>query len=143
MRYLDLTYFLGDPNVWISPAKISNGTSYYRYILLYTDYALIVSQHAEETLGKDLGRYFELKQDSIGLPKIYLGGHCRRVQFDNGVEAWAFSSSQYVQAAVKNVEEYVKDNDNLKVSIRDETPMQTSYRPELDVSMDLTPEDVY
>ena len=85
MRYLDLTYFLGDPNVWISPAKISNGTSYYRYILLYTDYALIVSQHAEETLGKDLGRYFELKQDSIGLPKICLGGHCRRVQFDNCV----------------------------------------------------------
>ena len=89
------------------PAKKSDGTSYYEYILLYTDYALVVSQHSEDTLGKDLGRYFELKEESIGPPKIYLGGYCRRVKLENGMEAWAFSSSQYVQAAVKIVEEYV------------------------------------
>ena len=55
------------------------------------------------------------------------------------MESWAFSSSQYVQAAVKNVEEYVKDKYNLKVPSRAETPIQTLYRPELDASMDLTP----
>ena len=65
--------------------------------------------------------------------------HFRRVQLENGVEAWAFGSSQYVQDAVKNVEEYVKDKDNLNVTSRAETPIQTLYRPELDVSMDLLP----
>ena len=61
------------------------------------------------------------------------------MQLENGVKARAFSSSQYVQAAVKNVEEYVKDKENLNIPGRAETPMQTSYRPELDVSMELTP----
>ena len=114
-------------------------TTYYEYILLYTDDALVVSQHAEETLRRDLGRYFEFKEESIGLPDIYLGGHCRRAHLENGMEARTFSSSQYVQAAVMFFEEYVKDKDNLNVPSRAETPMQTSYRSELDVRMDLTP----
>ena len=70
------------------PAKKSGGTSYYEYILLYNDDALVVSQRAEDTLRKDLGHYFELKQDYIGPPKIYLGGHCRILELENGVEAW-------------------------------------------------------
>ena len=59
-RKLD-TSCLADPAVWMRPENKSDGTSYYVYILLYTDYALVVSQHAEETLRKDLGRYLELK----------------------------------------------------------------------------------
>lgn len=54
--------------------------------MVVTDYALCVSAHAEETLRKDLGRYFELKESSIGPPKIYLGGHCRLVELDTGVK---------------------------------------------------------
>ena len=134
MRHLDFASCLEDPALWMRPAKKTDGTSYYEYILLYTDDALVVSQHAEETL-KGLGRYFELKEESIGTPNIYLGVHFRKVQLENGVKAWDFSSSQYVQAAVKNVEEYVKDKENLNIPVRAETPIQTSYRPELDVSM--------
>jgi hypothetical protein len=80
-----------------------------------------------------------LKEESIGEPKLYLGGHVRKVQMDNGVECGAFSSSQYVQAAVKNVESYLeKRNDNRwKLPPKAETPLQTSYRPELDVSPEL------
>lgn len=67
----------------------------------------------------------------------------RKVVFDNGVEAWTFSSSQYVQAAVKNVESYVstKSEDRCKLPAKAETPLKTSYRPELDVSPELKPED--
>ena len=132
MRHLDFTSCLVDPDVWMRPAKKTDGTSYYKYILLYTDDALVVSQHTE-TILRELGNCFELKEESMGPPKIYLGGHCKKVQLENGVEVWAFSSSQYLQAAVKNVEEYVKNKGDLKG--RAETPMQTSYRPELDVSM--------
>ena len=70
MRSLDFTFCLADPDVWMRPAKKRDGTFYYEYILLYTDNVLVVSQHAEETLRKDLGCYFELKKDSIGTPNI-------------------------------------------------------------------------
>ena len=56
------------------------------YILLYTDDALCISAHAEETLRNDLGKYFQLKEKSIGPPTIYLGGHCRLVELETGVK---------------------------------------------------------
>ena len=98
--------------------------------------SLVVSDNTEQVLRNELGRYFTLKEESIGPPKIYLGGHVRKVQLDNGVEYWAFSSSQYVQSAVKNVEEYLSKQEdvNWKLPTKAETLLQTSYRPELDVS---------
>ena len=90
------------------PAKKSDGSSCYEYILLYTDDVLIISDNAESVLRNGIGRYFDLKESSIGPPKLYLGGHVRKVELDNGAKAWAFSSSQYVQAAVKNVESYLE-----------------------------------
>jgi hypothetical protein len=38
---------------------------------------------------------------------LYLGGHLSLVELVNGVKAWALSSSQYVRAAVQNVEEFI------------------------------------
>jgi hypothetical protein len=55
------------------------------------------------------------------------------------VEAWAYSSSQYVQAAVKNVESYLSRQNRWKLPPKAETPMRTSYRPEIDVSPELKP----
>jgi hypothetical protein len=65
----------------------------------------------------------------------------RKVQFDNGVECWAFSSFQYVQAVVKIIEEYLstQNDDKWKLPAKAETPLRTSYRPELDVSPELEP----
>ena len=80
---------------------------YYEYILLYTDDTLVVSDNAEQVLRQKLGRYFELKKDSIRPPNIYLGGHVRKMQLDNGVKVWSYSSSRYVRSAVKNVEAYL------------------------------------
>jgi hypothetical protein len=139
MRHLDFVSCPADPDVWMRPAKHSDGSEYYEYILLYTDDALVVSEQAENVLRQDLGRYFELKEESIGPPKIYLGGGVRKVKLDNGVEAWAFSSSQYVRAAVANVESYVSEKSEArwKIPAKAETPLRTSYRPELDTSPEL------
>ena len=123
MRHLDFTSCLAYPDVWMITSNKINGTYYHEYILIYTDDALVVIQHAEEALRKDLGSYFELKQESIRPPKIYLRGHSKRVQLQNNVEAWDFSISQYVQTVMKNVEEYVKDKENLNVPSGAETPM--------------------
>jgi hypothetical protein len=61
-----------------------------------------------------MGKYFKLKQESIGPPKIYHGGHLRMVQLENMVNAWAFSLSQYVQAAVTDVEDWLAKEANKK-----------------------------
>ena len=123
--------------------KRPDGNTYYEYILLYVDDALVVSENAESILRNELGRYFHLKEKSIGPPTVYLGGRVRKVQLENEVWAWSFSSSQYVQSAIKNVEEYVErpENTHLKIPSKLETPLTTSYRPELDVSPELTPRD--
>ena len=67
---------------------------YYEYVLLYVDDALVVSENAESILRNEIGKYFELKMESVGPPNLYLGGRARNVQLTNGVKAWAFSSSQ-------------------------------------------------
>ena len=137
MLHLDFTSCPADPDVWMRPAKKADGSRYWEYLLLYTDDALAVSETPENILRNDLGKFFELKESSIGPPKIYLGGGVRKVTLDNDVECWAFSSSQYVQQAVMNVESYLEKQDKWKMPTIAETPMVTSYRPELDVSPEL------
>ena len=143
MEFLNSKSCLADPDVWMRPAIKSDGSTYYEYILLYVDDALVVSENAESILRNELRRYFHLKEESIGPPTVDLGGRVRKVQLENGVWAWSFSLSQYVQSAIKNVEEYVgkSENSHLKIPSKAETPLRTSYRPELDVSPELTPRD--
>ena len=139
MRHLGFTSCLADPDVWMRPAIKSDGTEYYEYVLLYTDDTLVISENAEAILRNELGKYFELKQESIGPPKIYLGGHMRKVTLENGAKAWAFGSSQYVRNAVSNVEKQIETR-GWKLP-RANTPISTSYRPELDVSTELNNSD--
>ena len=125
-----------DPDIWMRPAEKSDGSKYYEFVLLYVDDTLVVSENAERILRDEIGRYFELKEESIGPPDIYLGGKVRKVTLDNGQEAWSFSSSQYVRTAVRNVEEYLNEHGNgqWRLTRKAETPMRATYRPELDVT---------
>ena len=143
MEFLSFKSCLADPDVWMRPAIKSNGNTYYEYILLYVDDALVVSENAESILRNELRRYFHLTEESIGPPTVYPGGRVCKVQLENGVWAWSFSSSQYVQSTIKNVEEYVRKpkNSHLKIPSKAETPLKTSYRQELDVSPELMPRD--
>ena len=50
-----------DPDVWMRPAQKEGGSSYWEYVLLYTDYVLVVSDNAENILRKEIGKYFMLK----------------------------------------------------------------------------------
>ena len=122
------------------PTEKLDGIMYYEFVLLYVDDALLIRENAEKILREEIGKYFELKEESIGCPSLYLGGHVRQVELDNGVDAWSFSSSQYIQMAVKNVEEWLskRDDGQWKLPTKAETPMQSTYRPELDVSQELS-----
>lgn len=129
-----------DPDVWMRPAVKSNGNPYWEYILLYVDDTLVISERGESILRNELGKYFELKEESVGPPDLYLGGKMRKVVLDNGVGAWAFGSSQYVQAAVKNLENQLKERGE-QLPRRAKAPLTTDYRPEVDVSPELSPTD--
>ena len=106
--------------------------------MLYTDNVLAISDTGEKTLRDGIGKYFQLKEESIGEPKIYLGGHMRKVTLENGQDAWAFGSSLYCWAFVANVETFLVES-SAKLPSRAETPIQTSYRLELDISAELEP----
>ena len=92
MRRLEFEHSLPYPDVWMRPAKKSDGYEWYDYILLYIDDVLGISEIAESVLMEDIGQYFELKEKPIGPSKLYLGGHVRKIEHENGAKAWAFSS---------------------------------------------------
>ena len=83
MHFINFTSCPADPDVWMRPAIKSDGTKCYDYVLLYVDDALVVSENAESILRNELGRYFELKEESIEPPDHYLGGKVRKVQLEN------------------------------------------------------------
>ena len=63
----------------------------------------MVSDHGEKMLKEDIGKYFNIKEKSIGPPEVYIGGNTRQVKIENGSKVWAFSSSHCVVAFVKNM----------------------------------------
>jgi hypothetical protein len=140
MKTLGYVPCQADPDVWFRPeTRPKDGHQYYSYILLYVDDVLCVHH---EALGmiKKIDRYFKMKPGSIGDPEMYLGAKLRKVTLPNGVVAWGMSPSQYVQEAVKNVEEYLARKGLPGLPKRAATPFAPLYRPELDVSEELDPE---
>ena len=129
-----------DPDVWMRPGTRADGTTFWEYVLLYTDDILAIMENPESFLRDELGQRFTLKEKSIGPPTQYLGNKVSQIELMNGVKCWSFSSSQYIQNAVKNVEKYL--------ALRGETlpgrgtaPWPNNYRPEADVSPELPPEE--
>ena len=139
MRHLNFDSCLSDPDLWMRPAVKGDGTTYYEYVLLYVDDCLVVSHRAEYILKEEIGKYFPFKPESIGPPDIYLGGQLRQVQMENGMKCWSIGSSKYIQAAIKNVEDYLAKRD-LKLPTKANTPFTSNYRPELDVTYQLDPD---
>ena len=94
---------VGDPDVRMRLDTQKDGTLVYKYVLLYTDDCLFVPENSKSILKEEIGRYFELKPESIGPPRLYFGGHIQEVTLDTGINSWEFGSTHYVQAAVNNV----------------------------------------
>ena len=136
MEHLGFESSKADPDVWYRESKRADGTPYYEYVLLYTDDCLVVSDNAEAILRKEIGKSFTLKEKSIGDPGQYLGGKLRKVTLNNGADCWAFSSTQYVQDAVNNVEQYLARKGK-KLVAKALAPFKSNYRPEIDITEEL------
>lgn len=115
------------------------GSEYWEYMLLYTDDYLSVSHQPRAALD-NLGKCFTLKHGSIGPPKICLGGKVSKMTLPNGEKAWAFSASQYVQEAVKNLDMQL-DEKGMKLMVKASAPIASGFRLELDGSPELDPDD--
>ena len=127
-----------DPDIWVRAAQKDDGTSYWEYVLLYVDDALCISMDATNVLNHQIGKYFYIKEGSVGPPTLYLGNKVSKVTLENGADAWSFSSSQYVQNAVHNVEEYLSKQ-NKALPRKATAPFSSNYRPETDTSPELDP----
>ena len=79
VKFLGFESCLADPDVWMRPAVKANGQEYCECVLLHTDDCLCISDNAENILRTEMGKYFSIKEESIGPPKLHLGGHLRKV----------------------------------------------------------------
>jgi hypothetical protein len=85
-KHMKFTSCKAYADVWMRPATKADGTTYYEYIVLYVDDCLVISENPEAIIRQELGKYFTLKEASIGPPDIYLGGKMRQVVMDNGAK---------------------------------------------------------
>ena len=129
---------MADQDLWVWPeVKPEDSHKYYAYTLLYVDDILLIHHDAESCL-KDIDNYFKMKADSIGDPDYYLGAELRPMKLQDGVTAWAMNSSKYVQAAVRNVKDFIKRTyPGRSLPKRVTAPFPTGYVLELDVTPEL------
>ena len=127
MTFLGFKSCQADSDIYMRESTKTDGKYYWEYVLLYV-YECLVSNHGENMQREDIGKYFKLKENSIGPPDVYPGGKMRQVKLDNGSKAWAFSSSQYVVEAVKTVEAYLARKEK-KLNDKAGAPISDRYRP--------------
>jgi hypothetical protein len=83
-----------------------------------------------------------MKPGSIGDPDFYLQAKLRTKRLSNGVLAWSMSSSKYIQAAVRNIKDYVnKTCSGQGLPKRASGPSRSGYVPQLDTSAKLNDKD--
>ncbi len=101
---------------------------------------LVISEHPDQVLSR-LGKYFPLKPESVGPPKLYLGGKFSNKDIPNEVKAWAISASKYIQSALKNLESILKKQ-GLSLRRGTNSPLPGNYRPECDLAPEYNVDNV-
>lgn len=129
---------LADPDVWFRAAYKDDGFDYYEYLLVYVDDILVIS-HQPHVIMETIRSAYRLKE-APNAPSVYLGAMIKQWNIPNEIRmVWGMSSTSYIKESIRCVEmELSKVNKILKG--KPSTPMQPGYRPELDISPILNPE---
>jgi hypothetical protein len=127
-----------DPNVWMRATTKDNGFEYYQYILVYVDDLLVIS-HLPGPIMQTIQQAYQLKDDPSP-PFNYLGATIKEWSIPNETcKVWGMNSTQYIKEARLCIElELEQTNHSLRG--KPSIPMQADYRPELDVSPLLGPD---
>ena len=107
-------------------------------MLLHADDDLVVSENAESMLRNETCKHFELNEESFRPPNFYLGGSTRKLELENGVDTWAFSSIQHATDTTQSVEHLLRKLDK-KVTNRANATLRTNHRTELGATPEFTP----
>jgi hypothetical protein len=140
MDHLGWKPCFADRDLWMKEeTHPDDGVRYWAYILIYVDDILCV-HHDPGTSLAQIDKYFKMKPGSIMEPTFYLGAKLKKTVMPNGVVVWGMRYSKYVQAAVQNVQEYLKKNGDRKLKKKEYAPFEATYRSEIDESPVLGPE---
>ncbi|KAL7539628.1 hypothetical protein ACHAWF_006464 [Thalassiosira exigua] len=114
-----------------------DGTIYYELLLVYVDDVLAIS-HDPEKIMETIGKRFEIKNDQYSPPTTYLGGELEQFTIPGSNErSWGLLSTQYLKAAVANVETMLKEEGRefktaSGAKAQKRNPIPSGYKPELD-----------
>ena len=136
MKGMGYTPCLADPDLWYNvEVRPGDGFEYYSYILCYVDDILVIHPDSLSVL-KRVDSYFNLKPASIGDPDIYLGAKVTKMNLANGTWCWTLSPSKYVQEAVRNYEQALKDTygGTHKLPRHAPNPFPMGYKPEMELT---------
>jgi hypothetical protein len=132
LRSIDFKPSYADPDVWMHPATKSAGFQYYEYILVYVD-DIVVILAAPSSIMKTIQKAYRLKEEPSP-PKSYLGATIKTWSIPGETrQVWSMNSNQYLKEALSYVELELSKT-GLSLRGKPTTPMQTNYRPELDIS---------
>ena len=79
MEFLGFEPCKADPDIWMRKAKRADNTDYWEYVLLYVNDCICISTNPKNIIRNEVGKYFLMKETSIGEPDVYLVGKCRKV----------------------------------------------------------------
>jgi hypothetical protein len=103
---------IADPDVYRRHAVKKCGTEYWELLLVYVDDILVISSDPRSVLNK-LRQHYEF---STNVSKVTIPGD------DSGHEYWSISSRTYIQNAVQNIKEMLKDEGGLKGTAKTPPP---------------------
>lgn len=129
---------LADADVWIRRALDQRGNPYYEYALIYVDDILVIS-HEPVKIMDALQKIYTFK--TCDEPTRYLGANVVKGNAADGVLTWGLSADDFVKNAVKNVETMLGEDKKLE-SRGQSVPWTSGYRPEIDVSPLLQPDEI-
>jgi hypothetical protein len=133
---MGFTASLADPDIWYRAATKPDGTEYYEYLIVYVDDILVLS-HCPKDVMKMFSKIYHLKEEPT-VPKTYLGATILEWSI-NGDKMWAMSAQCYIKEAIRCLESELKKSGQ-RLQGKPVTPMTPGYRPELDVSPLLEPD---
>jgi hypothetical protein len=108
-------------------------------MLVYVDDILCISHDARRPMN-EIQASLKFKKNKIEEPEFYLGARLEKKKL-NGRYVWTMSSTDYIKAAIANVEEQLKKRGK-KLVTKAPTPMTTNYYPEMDTSPELEPSGI-
>jgi hypothetical protein len=140
MKHLGWNPCHADKDLWMkAEARPDDGVLYWSYIFIYVDETLCVHHDPGAPLEM-LDEYFKMKEGSIQVPTFYLVAKLKKTVLPNVVVDWGMISSNYVQYAVQNVQDYLTALHGYQKLLKKASgPFAGGYKHELDDSPELDP----